>query len=64
MTSEDKLPSIMEKIDPQESQVLSEINSEAPTESNPPLSEVKNENQKNLIKTDLCQLIYYDFSLK
>ena len=64
MTSEDKLPSIMEKIDPQESQVLSEINSEALTESNPPLSEVKNENQKNLIKTDLCQLIYYDFSLK
>jgi hypothetical protein len=54
----------MEKINPQESKVLSEVNSEAPTESNPPLSEVKNENQKNLIKTDLCQLIYYDFSLK
>ena len=52
-----------------ESQVLSEVNSNNPTEINAPLSESnpkeeENQNKKKLNKTDMCQLIYYDFSLK
>ena len=55
----DKLPSLMDVINPdnqktEQTQNLNEINSEKP----------KEENQQNSIKTEMCQLIYYDFSLK
>ena len=46
-----------------DSKVLSEVNSELPTEVNAPLEEVK-EDEKKLSKFEMCQLIYYDFSLK
>jgi hypothetical protein len=45
------------------SQILSEVNSEMPTEINAPLEEVK-EDKNKLTKSEMCQLIYYDFSLK
>ena len=45
------------------SQVLSEVNSELPTEVNAPLEEAKKD-KNNLPKSEMCQLIYYDFSLK
>ena len=34
-----------------------------PTEINAPLEEVK-EDKNKLTKSEMCQLIYYDFSLK
>ena len=46
-----------------DSQVLSEVNSELPTEVNAPLEEAKKD-KNNLPKSEMCQLIYYDFSLK
>ena len=46
-----------------DSKVLSEVNSELPTEVNAPLEEVKIDENK-LSKFEMCQLIYYDFSLK
>ena len=46
-----------------DSQVLSEVSSELPTEVSAPLEE-KKENEKKLSKFEMCQLIYYDFSLK
>ena len=46
-----------------DSKVLSEVNSELPTEVNAPLEEVK-EDEKKSSKSEMCQLIYYDFSLK
>ena len=45
------------------SQILSEVNSEMPTEINAPLEKVK-EDKNKLTKSEMCQLIYYDFSLK
>ena len=45
------------------SNVLSEVNSELPTEVNAPLEEVQKDENK-LSKFEMCQLIYYDFSLK
>jgi hypothetical protein len=45
------------------SQILSEVNSEMPTEISAPLEEVK-EDKNKLTKSEMCQLIYYDFSLK
>ena len=58
-----------EENNPGESQVLNEVDSEIPKERNEPLSEPnqkeeENQNKKELNKTDMCQLIYYDFSLK
>lgn len=58
-----------EENNPGESQVLNEGDSEIPKERNAPLSEPnqkeeENQNKKELNKTDMCQLIYYDFSLK
>ena len=55
----DKLPTVMDAINPdnqktEQSQNVNELNSEKP----------KEENQNNSIKTEMCQLIYYDFSLK
>ena len=47
----------------EDSQVLSEVNSELPTEVNAPLEEVKIDENK-LSKFEMCQLIYYDFTLK
>ena len=46
-----------------DSNVLSEVNSELPTEVNAPLKEVQKDENK-LSKFEMCQLIYYDFSLK
>jgi hypothetical protein len=46
------------------SQILSEVNSEMPTEINAPLEKVKEEDKNKLTKSEMCQLIYYDFSLK
>ena len=47
----------------EDSQVLSEVNSELPTEVSAPLEKVK-EDENKLSKFEMCQLIYYDFSLK
>ena len=54
----DKLPSLMDVINPdnqktEQTQNLNEINSEKPKEE-----------KNDLVKTEMCQLIYYDFSLK
>jgi len=64
----DKLPSLMDVINPdnqktEQTQNLNEINSEKPKEEKKVI-EKKEENQQNSIKTEMCQLIYYDFSLK
>ena len=53
-----------QSVNPEQSQVLSEVDSNAQTESNPPLAEVDDNNKTGLNKNDMCQLIYYDFSLK
>ena len=55
----DKLPTVMDAINPdnqktEQSQNVNELNSEKP----------KEENQNNSFKTEMCQLIYYNFSLK
>ena len=60
---------MMEREQPEQSQVLSAINSENPKEINTPLNEpieIKEEcqNKKEVNKTGMCQIIYYDFSLK
>ena len=47
----------------EDSQVLSEVNSELPTEVSAPLEKVK-EDENKLSKFEMCQLIYYDFTLK
>ena len=47
----------------EDSQVLSEVNSELPTEVSAPLEKVK-EDENKLSKFEMCELIYYDFSLK
>jgi len=64
---EEKLPTMTDAIDPDkktntESQVLTEANSEEKKESNSvnPSEEKPPQN----VKTEMCQLIYYDFSLK
>ena len=64
----EKLPSLMDAINPdnqktEQTQNLNEINSEKPKEEKK-VVEKKEENQQNSIKTEMCQLIYYDFSLK
>ena len=64
----EKLPSLMDAINPdnqktEQTQNLNEINSEKPKEEKKVI-EKKEENQQNSIKTEMCQLIYYDFSLK
>lgn len=64
---EEKLPTMMNAIDPDnknntESQTLTESNPEEKKESisSNPSEEKPSQN----IKTEMCQLIYYDFSLK
>ena len=64
---EEKLPTMMNAIDPDnknntESQKLTESNPEEKKESisSNPSEEKPSQN----IKTEMCQLIYYDFSLK
>ena len=64
---DEKLPTMMDAIDPDnknnsESQVLTEPNPEEKKESNS-LSPSEEKTSQN-IKTEMCQLIYYDFSLK
>ena len=58
-----------EKEEPDQPQVTSEVNQENPSEINAPLSEPienkeESQNKKELNKTGMCQIIYYDFSLK
>ena len=73
----DKLPSLMDVINPdnqktEQTQNLNEINSEKPKEEKKEIqkeSEIPNEKieeppKEILSKTEMCQLIYYDFSVK
>ena len=64
---DEKLPTMMDAIDPDnkknsESQVVTESNPEEKKESNS-LSPSEEKTSQNA-KTEMCQLIYYDFSLK
>ena len=64
---DEKLPTMKDVIDPDnknnsESQGLTESNPEEKKESNS-LSPSEEKTSQN-IKTEMCQLIYYDFSLK
>ena len=64
---EEKLPTMMDAIDPDkknntESQVLTEANPEEKKESNS--VSPSEEKPSQTAKTEMCQLIYYDFSLK
>ncbi len=64
---DEKLPTMKDAINP-DNKNISE--SEAPTESNPEekkeSSSLNNSEEKpsQNVKTEMCQLIYYDFSLK
>ena len=60
---EEKLPTVLDEINPDNK------NQEQPKQESEVLSEVQNEVEQNkekkeLVKTEMCQLIYYDFSLK
>lgn len=64
---DEKLPTMKDVIDPDnknnsESKVLTESNPEEKKESNS-LSPSEEKTSQNA-KTEMCQLIYYDFSLK